>query len=247
MVEGAEQESITVEEDAELAPAQSKVQAALNALNIEFANALNVREEVLKTAQSVLKGVGTGARIDDTRIKAAVHGLMDSDWCYPEASLLLIRTRQFGAELFTHAVNVCLVPRYGQAAKVDPELLQALARGAFLHDVRQLRISRNIPQKTGLYTPQERKMMQKHSEFGAAMLRRSGMSEDVCRVVLEHHKQPDGSGSQQCETIFHPSWRDGQSRKRSGVRHNLSYLVALSSRDILGQLNAGRVIFSFLL
>ena len=120
MVEGAEQESITIEQDAEPAPAQSKGQAALNALNNELANVQNVREEALKTAQSVLNGVGTGARIDDTRIKAAVHGLMDSEWCYPESSLLLIQTPQFDAELFTHVVNVCLVPRYGQGARVDP-------------------------------------------------------------------------------------------------------------------------------
>ena len=135
----------------------------------------------------------------------------------------------------------------GKGQKLIPELLQALATGAFLHDWGQMRIPRSIPPKTGLYTPQERKLMQKHAGLGSAMLRRSGVSEDVCRVILEHYKQLDGSGSQQRETSSHASWRDGQSRKRSGARHNLSYLVALSSRDILGQLNAGRVIFSFLL
>jgi len=68
----------------------------------------------------------------------------------------------------------------GKGQKLIPELLQALATGAFLRDVGQMRIPRNIPPKTGLYTPQERKLMQKHSELGAAMLRRSDMSEDVC-------------------------------------------------------------------
>lgn len=120
MVEAAEQESITVEEDAEFAPAQSKGQAALDALNNEFANGLNVREEALKKAQSVLDGVETGAGIDGTRIKVAVHGLMDSVWRCPESSLLLIQFRQFDAELFTHVVNVCLIPSDGQGAKVDP-------------------------------------------------------------------------------------------------------------------------------
>ena len=135
----------------------------------------------------------------------------------------------------------------GKGQKLIPELLQAFATGAFLHDVGQMRIPRNIPPKTGLYTPQERKLMQKYSELGTALLRRSGMSEDLCRVVLEHHEQPDGSGSQQRGTISHLSWRDGQSRKRSGARRNLSYLGAVASRDILGQLDTGRVRFSFLL
>ena len=91
----------------------------------------------------------------------------------------------------------------GKGQKLIPELLQAFAIGAFLHDVGQMRIPRNIPPKTDLYTPQERKLMQKYSELGTAMLRRSGMSEDLCPVVLEHHEQPDGSGSQQRETISH--------------------------------------------
>ncbi len=120
MVEAAEQESITVEEDAEPAPAQSNGQAALNALNNEFANALNVRQEALKKAQSFLDEVETGARIDDTRIKVEVHGLMDSVWRRPESSLLLIQIRQFGTECFTNVVNVCLLPCYGKGAKVDP-------------------------------------------------------------------------------------------------------------------------------
>ena len=194
-VETAEQKPIAVEEDAKPAPAQYRGPTALNALNNELANAQNVRKEALKTAQSVLDGVGTGARIDDARIKAAVHGLMDSVWRCPEASLFLVQIRQFDAELFTHTVNVCVLSLVmGKGQELVSELLQTLATGAFLHDVGQMRLPRNIRRKSGLYTPQERKLMQKHSELGAAMLRSSGVSEDVCRVVIEHHERPDGSG-----------------------------------------------------
>ena len=194
MVEAAEQKPLTVEDGAP-APAQCRGPATLNALNNELANAQNVRKEALKTAQSVLDGVGTGARIDDVRIKAAVHGLMDSVWRCPESSLLLIQIRQFDAELFTHVVNVCVLSLImGKGQELVSGLLQTLATGALLHDVGQMRLPRNIRRKTGLYTPQERKLMQKHSELGAAMLRSSGMSEDVCRVVIEHHERPDGSG-----------------------------------------------------
>ena len=41
------------------------------------------------------------------------------------------------------------------------------------------------------------------------------------------------------------SWRDSHSRKRSGTRDDFSYLVAVSSRDIPGQLDSGRVSFWF--
>lgn len=195
MVEAAEQEPITVEEDAKPALTKSRGQAVLNALNNELANAQNVRKEALKTAQSVLDGVGTGGRIDDVRIKAAVQGLMDSVWRCPESSLLLVQIRQFDAELFTHVVNVCVLSLVmGKGQELASGLLRTLATGAILHDVGQMRLPRNIRRKTGLYTPQERKLMQKHAELGAAMLRSSGMSEDVCRVVIEHHERPDGSG-----------------------------------------------------
>ncbi len=144
-VEAAEQKPMAVEEDAEPAPTKCRGPAALNALNNELANAQNVRKEALKTAQSVFDGVGTGARINDARIKAAVHGLMDSVWRCPEASLFLVQIRQFDAELFTHTVNVCVLSLVmGKGQELVSELLQTLATGAYLHDVGQIRLPRNI-------------------------------------------------------------------------------------------------------
>ena len=191
----AEAQAPEIDSAPESPPTQSSGNAAFDALNNEITNAQSVRDEPIRTAQSVLNGVGTGARIDDARVQAAVHDVMDSVLRCPEASLFLVQMRQFDAELFTHVVNVCVLSVVlGKGQEMEAAQLETLATGAFLHDVGQVRLPRNIRRKTGLYTPQERKLMQKHAELGAAILRRAGIDDAICQLALEHHERPDGSG-----------------------------------------------------
>jgi putative nucleotidyltransferase with HDIG domain len=70
-----------------------------------------------------------------------------------------------------------------------------LAIGALLHDVGKARVPVGILDKPTELTAEERKLMQRHPEFGIEMLRQQpSVSDEARMIVLQHHEHLDGSG-----------------------------------------------------
>ena len=73
--------------------------------------------------------------------------------------------------------------------------IQALGLGALLHDVGKTKVDKRILDKAGPLTPEERRVFQRHPEYGAEILEDEGLPTDsVYHVVLEHHEMCDESG-----------------------------------------------------
>lgn len=72
--------------------------------------------------------------------------------------------------------------------------LGALARGAYLHDIGKLGVPDGILLKPGKLTPEERKIMQRHSQIGFDLVKDIPFLADATDVVLMHHERFDGSG-----------------------------------------------------
>ncbi len=87
----------------------SAAELAFQPLARELDNARAVREETLTLAQTIFDGVGAGARIDGKIAAQVVTQLQASITRSPEANLLLMQMRRFQKDLFTHAVNVCVL------------------------------------------------------------------------------------------------------------------------------------------
>ena len=71
-----------------------------------------------------------------------------------------------------------------------PDLQQA----AMLHDYGKVLIPKEILNKKCALTPEERKIMELHSEFGYELLKQQGVKNNVLNLVKYHHQKPDGSG-----------------------------------------------------
>jgi len=66
---------------------------------------------------------------------------------------------------------------------------------ALLHDVGKVRIPKELINKPGTLTPEERALMETHATKGEEMLAQvGGLLGDVGRVVRSHHERWDGSG-----------------------------------------------------
>lgn len=94
-----------------------------------------------------------------------------------------------------HSQRVC---RYSlQMAKAmgwtDKELL-SLARGAYLHDIGKLGVPDGILLKTGPLTPDEWRLMKRHSQIGFDIIKDIPFLADAAEIVLSHHECFDGSG-----------------------------------------------------
>lgn len=161
----------------------------------ELETARPVHDEALALAQGVLEGVGGGAALNSPVAKKVVTGLLASIVRSPEANLLLTQMRRFQNDLFTHAVNVCVLCLVvGTLDGFDNEV-SALGLGALLHDVGQTRIPRNLIRKRDAYTETERRLVEQHPQLGAIVLQQSEDIPEVARrIVIEHHERINGSG-----------------------------------------------------
>jgi HD-GYP domain-containing protein (c-di-GMP phosphodiesterase class II) len=168
----------------------------LHALARELAVARAVRREAMTALQSIFEGVKSGAPIKNVEVKKTVHTLMDTILRRYDPLLSLIHMQRHDADMFAHAVNVCAFALVvGKNQGYDKVKLEQLGIGALLHDVGELRLPRNLLQKPGVYTEQERRLVQQHPRLGVNILSQSDdVHQESLRIVLEHHERIDGSG-----------------------------------------------------
>jgi HD-GYP domain-containing protein (c-di-GMP phosphodiesterase class II) len=178
------------------APPQLKDFLAVGALEQELSRARTIRMEALTIVQGIFEGVKTGQPLNSAEVKEAVHGLISQILRGHSALLCVTHIRQYDTNLFTHAVDACVFALVvGKQQGFDKSRLEHLGTGALLHDIGYLRLPRNLFRKQGVFTAQERRLMQQHPRLGALLLSEAqDMSEDVQRILLEHHERRDGSG-----------------------------------------------------
>jgi putative nucleotidyltransferase with HDIG domain len=92
------------------------------------------------------------------------------------------------ARLCDHAV------RLGKALGLPEEKIQALERGALLHDVGKLLISNDVLMKKSLLTYDEWLELHAHTTKGKELLEGLGFEQDVLDIVQFHHEAFDGDG-----------------------------------------------------
>lgn len=95
----------------------------------------------------------------------------------------------------THAINVTILSvMLASKLKLKEMAVNDLALAAMFHDIGKTKIDKNILVKQNL-TPKEQKVLQLHPQIGYKILKNDfGFPENVCRAVLEHHENHDGSG-----------------------------------------------------
>lgn len=161
----------------------------------EIDHARSIHQEALTLAQTIFEGAGGGVPIDCKVTARVATSLQDSVVRSPEAHLLLMQMRRFQKDLFTHAVNVCVLSLVVAMTEDFGDNLEALAVGALLHDIGEIRLPRSLLHKSSNYTDVEAKMLNQHPVLGAALLGQSeGFSLLAQRIVLDHHERIDGTG-----------------------------------------------------
>ncbi len=104
-----------------------------------------------------------------------------------------LEVRDYGTEQHAHRV-ARFVKEMGQHRGLGVEELDALERGAYLHDLGKMIIPDRILLKPGRLTDEEWQVMQAHSEAGYHMLEGLGMAEEAMALVRHHHERWGGGG-----------------------------------------------------
>lgn len=94
-----------------------------------------------------------------------------------------------------HSLNVAILSIIlATKLKLKEIAINDIALAAMLHDIGKAKIDKNILLKANL-TPKEQKVLQLHPQIGYKLLKNDfGFPEHICRAVLEHHENYDGSG-----------------------------------------------------
>lgn len=135
----------------------------------------------------------------------------------PDCGRELTETNVHAAQLLGHAVALrdhgtvthnmrvaWMSSRLGEALSLDRATMQALMKGAFLHDVGKIGIPDAILLKPGPLSAEERLVMNRHPELGAELIQDIAWFSDARPIVLHHHERYDGTGYPQAlrgETI----------------------------------------------
>lgn len=77
---------------------------------------------------------------------------------------------------------------------LDDERTEALRFAGILHDVGKLGVPTRLLRKEGPLTPEERRVIELHPEYGHEMVRGIGFLEEARAAILHHHERLDGSG-----------------------------------------------------
>ena len=102
-----------------------------------------------------------------------------------------IRDHETGAHNFRVAYMASII---GEALGMKRKELQALMKGAFLHDVGKIGIADKILLKNGPLNAQEWEQMQLHPLLGKNLLEDMPWFNDALDVVFYHHERFDGNG-----------------------------------------------------
>lgn len=74
------------------------------------------------------------------------------------------------------------------------ERAEALRFAGILHDVGKLGVPTRLLRKDGPLTPEERRIVELHPEYGHEMVRGIGFLDEARAAILHHHERLDGSG-----------------------------------------------------
>lgn len=102
----------------------------------------------------------------------------------------------YDTKTYIHCINVAvLATMIGIDMRLNNDELYELAQAALLHDIGKVCIDEKILNKKGKLTDDEFAAMKLHPVYGCNILRSNGtISERVCKGVLHHHENEDGSG-----------------------------------------------------
>ncbi|MFD9221966.1 HD-GYP domain-containing protein [Streptomyces sp. NPDC060064] len=77
---------------------------------------------------------------------------------------------------------------------MEEERLEVLRFAGILHDVGKLGVPTRVLRKDGPLTPDERRVIELHPEYGHEMVRGIGFLGEARAAILHHHERLDGSG-----------------------------------------------------
>lgn len=144
----------------------------------------------------VLNDVRLGRCVDNPRVRGVVQELTVNIVKDSQTMIGLIQSKDKNDTLARKSVNVCILAlAFGKHIGIPKDKMYELGLGALLHDIGMVQIPSRILLKRQPLTPAERTVMEKHTEYGLAILAKTReIPVNVLKIVHSHHERMDGNG-----------------------------------------------------
>lgn len=134
--------------------------------------------------------------LDLHKARIVVNSLADTFTRHRPDLMRAAIIKNYDQNTYHHSVNLCILSLFvASRLQLDQATTAALGLAALLHDIGKVRVPREVLNKTGELTADERMIMQRHSVYGAQLLSHlTGHSRLAMIVAFEHHANYDLSG-----------------------------------------------------
>jgi len=165
-------------------------------LNVEMKKASKLYSNAKNLQNKILTDISTDKVIDVDEVKQSTDAIVDSIFRNQDALSCMSRIRMKDEYLVEHSLNVSiLMTIFAKHLKLEKNIIEQLALGAFLHDVGKILVPSKILNKPGKLTAEEYEIMKNHVTLGMQVLTElPGISPIVKSIVGEHHERLDGNG-----------------------------------------------------
>lgn len=163
----------------------------------EFPVACEIYQRSSVKLRQIMDDLRFGKNIETQKITTVVHSAIDSVIRNPDALLLLSTLKLKSEDTVRHAIHVCILSLvFARHLGLNKGQFSDLGFAALLHDVGEIFVPGEILAKhnRGL-TPEERKIMEMHAQYGADLLRKNhAIPLAAIDVAYSHHERVDGKG-----------------------------------------------------
>ena len=152
--------------------------------------------EEAASIQSMHRDVLQRGKLPLAEAEAVVRSLSMAMHGDQQMILPLLQLREFDEYTTTHSLNVSvLVMALAESMGLAQQDVRAFGIAGLLHDLGKVNIPKDILNKPGKLTDEERNVMQQHPVMGARMIIESGRKLDMAAAVAhEHHIMINGQG-----------------------------------------------------
>ncbi len=162
----------------------------------EFPKAKEIYKDVNEQMNAVFDDLRLGKALNVSSAKSAVKKMMSSVLRNPDALKLMCVLQERDNNAVTHALHVCILTlSFAYYLGLNKDMIQQLGIGALLHDIGETKLPAGLFWKSEPFNEEERKVVHKHTELGADIVKSvEGLHPVVLDIVQDHHERLNHTG-----------------------------------------------------
>lgn len=147
------------------------------------------------TVRDVTRNLATQPQIARERAEALVGAMVESMLTEGDVVIHAISGNTSKDENYVHPLNVAvLAMMLAKSMDMSADDVKELGLATIFHDIGKAEVPSKVLMKTDPLTKPEQALLEQHSECGARLALKSGLSQRVASIIMQHHEHSDGSG-----------------------------------------------------